>query len=121
MNNPYVETILINKARGASLTILPWSEEFTSFIASRELGKILGLGYMYEDLPGLSGTSDNNPKFEQNNIMFFNFKLGGYKLRQRNVPVEDLSATGMGYDNQWDCLQRKFTEQSCSFQNWPLK
>jgi hypothetical protein len=115
-NGLYAETTVINSR--SSLTLLPWSGEFTSFIASRELGKILGLGYVYEDLPGLPGTGDNNPKSEQNNIMFFNFKLGGYKLRQRNVSVEDVSPTGMGYDNQWDCLQRKSQEKSCSSQGW---
>jgi hypothetical protein len=111
----YVETTLINKGPRISLTILPWSGEFTSLVANRELGKAMGLEYMDMDL---SGIGDDNPNSEQNNIMLFHLQLGGYKLRQRSVPVMDLSPTGMGYEKQWDCLQRISPQQSCSHQDW---
>jgi len=113
--NSYVETTFINEMSRVSSTLLLWSEEFTSLAASRELGKTVGLGYVYKDLPGIG---DDNRNSAQNNIMFFHLQLGGYKLRQRSVPIMDLSPTGMGYENQWDCLQRKSPEKSCSHQDW---
>jgi hypothetical protein len=113
------ETTFGKYTSGISLTILPWSGNSTNLIASRELGKIMGLGYVHTDLPWIG---DDNPNSEQNNIMFHRFQLGGHKLRQRVVPVSNyFYDTGIGYENQWDCLQRKTLDQSCSHQDWLFK
>jgi len=104
--------------------VLPWHGEDTKLIAYHELGHAMGLGDVYENLPG---ADNDNQTSEQGNIMFFlseNKQHKGHMLRQRKVPIKNpednlgLGRVPMGDENQWDCLQRKSPESSCVIQRW---
>jgi hypothetical protein len=133
LNRQYVEelrddnvkaTTLMDWGNGIAFVILPWHGEDTKRIANHELGHTMGLGDVRTDL---QGTGDDNPKSEQGDIMFYKTQVG-YKLRQRAMEIADtvkmsgnIKPPPMGYENQWDCLQRKSPEKSCQHQNWLFK
>lgn len=114
-------TTFMNRGNGTAFVILPWRGEDTKWIALHELGHTMGLGDVRTDLPS---TGDENSKSEEGSIMFYKMQVG-YKLRQRNMEIGDTinASTNppIGDENQWDCLQRRAQDRSCSRQDWLFK